>query len=314
MFTEFRLKIRKFFRKYKNIIVLVVVIWGIIFVINQVLKHQPPKEVLNTTFTPHSETLKSDSKVPEKLYEPIENVFYDYVLQCNLKNYDQAFALLSEECRNNAFDGKVENFKVYVDSLFDRQKRYSIQNYSNYGGFYIYNLRLIDDIITTGLTNQEYAFYEEKVALRQNGDKLEMFVDNYMGTDELKQAIEDDNVKIRIESRVKFYSYEIYTIRITNKTDKDVVLYDGIVGNEMYFTVGEEARIPASVDSTMWLIPGETKTFKVTLNKYYDESAKVSNVTFDKIRIMDNYTGEELTEEEETNKASKLYSISIPLN
>ena len=49
MFTEFRLKIRKFFRKYKNIIVLVVVIWGIIFVINQVLKHQPQKEVLNTT-------------------------------------------------------------------------------------------------------------------------------------------------------------------------------------------------------------------------------------------------------------------------
>ena len=65
MFTEFRLKIRKFFRKYKNIIVLVVVIWGIIFVINQVLKHQPQKEVLNTTFTPHSETIKSDSKVPD---------------------------------------------------------------------------------------------------------------------------------------------------------------------------------------------------------------------------------------------------------
>lgn len=314
MFTELRLKIRKFYRKYKNIIITVLVIWAIIFVINRILSRQPKENKLQTTVDTHTEVLKSDYKVPDKLKEPIENAFYDYVLNCNLKQYDKAYALLAEECKANVFDNDIENFKVYVDSVFNKQKRYSIQDYSNYGGFYIYNIKLIDDIITTGLTNTEYAYYEEKVALRENGDKIEMFVDNYLGTDELKRVAEDDNAKIRVESRVKFYSYEIYTIRITNKTDKDLVLYDGIIGNELFFEVGEENRTPFNVDRTMSLIPYETKTFQVTLGKFYDESAKVSAISFNKVRIMDNYTGEELTEEEETSKASKLYSISIPLN
>ena len=314
MFTELRLKIRKFYRKYKKVILIALVIWAIIFVINLILKNMKQPEVLNTTYTPHSEVIRSDSQVPKKLYKPIEDTFDEYVLQCNLKNYEEAYKLIADDCKQRVFDNSIDEFKKYVDSLFNKKKRYSIQDYSNYGNYYIYNLKLIDDIITTGLTNQEYAFYEEKVAVRQNGDKLELFVDNYMGYDDLKRVAEDDNLKIRIETRIKFYSYEIYTIRITNKTDKHIVLYDSIVGDEIYMEIGEENRIPSNVDRTMWLIPGETKTFQLTFNKYYDEKAEVSNMIFNKIRIMDEYTGEETTEEEETSKASKLYSISVPLN
>ena len=43
----------------------------------------------------------------------------------------------------------------------------------------IYYLVAIDNIIATGLTNQEFAFYEEKVGIKQNGDKIELYVNNY---------------------------------------------------------------------------------------------------------------------------------------
>lgn len=314
MFTEFRLKIRKFFKKYRKIILIVLIIWAIVFVINLILKNQPEKKVLNHTYSPHVEVLKSDYQVPEKLYGKIEDSFDDYIRECNAKNYEKAFEYIAQDCKNNVFDNDIEVFKEYVDSIFNKQKRYSIQDYSNYGDYYIYNIKIIDDIITTGLTNQEYAFYEEKVGIRQNGDKIELYVNNYLGFDDLKRVAEDDNLKIRIESRIKYYNYEVYTVRITNKSDKDIVLYDSIVGDEIYMEIGEENRIPSSVDRTMWLIPGETKTFKLTFNKYYDEKSEVQAMIFNKIRLMDNYTGEETTEEEETNKSSKLYSISVPLN
>lgn len=314
MFTELRLKIRKFFKKYKKIIIIALVVWAIVFVINLLLRNLKQPEALNTTYTPHSEVIRSDVQVPEKLYKPIEDTFDEYILQCNLKNYDKAFEFIAEDCRKNVFHDEVDEFKEYVDAVFDKQKRYSIQDYSNYGGYYIYNLKLIDDIIATGLTNQEYAYYEEKVGLKQNGDKIELYVNNYMGVDDLKRVAEDDNLKIRIESRVKYYSYEEYTVKITNKSDKDIVIYDSIVGDEIYMEIGEENRIPSHVDRTIWLIPGETKTCVLTFNKYYDESSAVTAMIFNKIRLMDNYTGEETTEEEETSKSSKLYSISVPLN
>ena len=72
------------------------------------------------------------------------------------------------------------------------------QNYSNSGGYYIYNIKIIDDIITTGLTNQEYAYYEEKLTIKQNGDKLQLCVNNYIQNTEPKKVAEDDNVKINL--------------------------------------------------------------------------------------------------------------------
>ena len=117
MFTELRLKIRKFFKKYKKIIIIALVVWAIVFVINLLLRNLKQPEALNTTYTPHSEVIRSDVQVPEKLYKPIEDTFDEYILQCNLKNYDKAFEFIAEDCRKNVFHDEVDEFKEYVDAV-----------------------------------------------------------------------------------------------------------------------------------------------------------------------------------------------------
>lgn len=117
-----------------------------------------------------------------------------------------------------------------------------------------------------------------------------------------------------MENKEEFYSFEIYSVKITNKTDKKVVLYDGIVGNELSLISGQDERNPINVKDTIILEPGETRTFEITFNKYYDESTKASEIAFNKIRIMtEQYTGTEETEEEELSKAERTYSITIPI-
>ena len=251
--------------------------------------------------------------MPDDLKSPIDDLIYDYVNKCNNKDFSGAFALLTDDCKKNVFGDSEDKFKEYAESVFPNKKRYSIQSYSNYGGYYIYNIKIIDDILVTGLTNQEYAYYEEKIAIKQNGDKLQLCVNDYMGYDDLKKIAEDDYLKIRVENRIKYYGIEIYSVKITNKTDKQAVLFDNIVGNEIFLAVGDENRVTSQVSSTIILQPGETRTFKLTFSKYYDEESAVSELIFDKIRIMSNYTGEEETEEEQTSKSERVYSISISL-
>ena len=222
--------------------------------------------------------------------------------------------MLTDECKTYVFDDSEDKFKEYVDSVFNKEKRYSIQNYINYNGNYIYNIKIIDNIIKTGLTNQTYAFYEEKVAIKQDGKNLKMSINDYMGHDDLKKLAEDDYMKIRIESRENYYSSQLYTIRITNKTEKELVLYDGIADNELTIQSEDDSRNASNVSTTIALEPGETKTFKVRFAKYYDEKTKADTISFNKVRIMNDYNGNEQTEEEELNKAEKTYSISIPIN
>lgn len=313
MFLKWRLKIRNFIKKHKGKIFFIFIVWITILAINYLLGHKKETPVLNTTYTPHDVLLKSDYDVPKELQTPVEDLIYDYINKCNNKNFSEAFVLLTEDCKKNVFQDSEENFETYASSIFKTPKRYSIQNYSNYGGNYIYNLKLIDDIIKTGLTNQEYAYYEEKIAIKQNGDKLQLCVNDYMGYDELKKVVEDDNIKIRIEERIKYYGYEIYTVRLTNKTNKDIVLFDSLVGNEIYLETGTDNRMPSKVNSTINLEPNETRTFQITFSKYYDEETEDNSIYFNKIRIMDNYTGKEETEEEELNKSEKTYSMGVPI-
>ncbi len=311
MFLKLRLKIRNFFKKHKNKILVIIVVWALIIAINFFIGMNKSGPVLNTTYTPHEEVVKGDYKVPEKLQNPIEDIIDNYVNKCNEKDYSGAYALLTDDCKRNVFGDSEENFKEYAQSIFPHKKRYSIQNYSNTADYYIYNLKLIDDIITTGLTNQEYAYYEEKIAVKQNGDKLQLSVNDYMGYQELKHVAEDDYLKIRVESKMEYYNYEVYTVRITNKTDKIAVLYDSIAGNELFATVGDENRNPSLVSTTMALNPNETRTFNLTFSKFYDTEEPITGLVFDKIRIMNEYTGKEETEEEEINKSEKVYSLTM---
>ena len=314
MFTEWRLKIRNFFRNNRRTIIIVLIIWGIIIIINILLGLRPKQQTYNITYSPHEVLLKSDFDVPEELQTPIEDLIDDYVTKCNNKQYKEAFELLTEDCRTNCFNSSLDDFTTYASSVFATPKRYSIQDYSNYGKYYIYNLKLIDDIITTGLTGQEYAYYEEKIGISRNGDKLELSVNDYMGHEDLKRSGEDDNIKIRIESLDEFYGTKIYTVKITNKTEKEMVLYDGKIENEISIVAGDDIRVPSSVSSLVYLMPMETRTFKLEFNKFYDEINKIEKIGFNKIRIMnDDYTRQEETEEEEISKAEKVYGMEIPL-
>lgn len=314
MFLKIRLKVRNFIKKHKNKLIIIILAWIIIVVINYILGHQKVQVTLNTTYAPHEVLLTSETEVPENLQSPIENLIDDYVNKCNNKDYNGAFNLLTDDCKTHVFNDSLDEFTKYASSVFPEKKRYSIQNYSNSGGYYIYNLKLIDDIITTGLTNQTYAYYEEKVAIKQEGNNLKLNVNDYMGYKELKNISEDDYLKIRIESKQQYYEHETYTVKVTNKTEKTAILYDGLVGGEIYLASGTDQRLASVVSAPLILIPGETKTVRITFAKYFDESTAADHIIFDKIRIMnDDYTGYEESEEEELNKAERTYSVSIQI-
>jgi hypothetical protein len=311
VFLKLRLKVRNFFKKYKNKIFIVLVIWIIILAINYLLGHQKQKVVLNTTYAPHNVVLLSDSEVPENLQNPIEDLIDDYVNKCNKKDYKAAYELLTEECKTHAFNNSLEKFTKYIDSIFAQEKRYSIQNYSNISEQYIYNLKLLNDIITTGLTNESYAYYEEKIAIKKENGQLKLSVNDYMGSKELKNVAEDDYLKIRIESKEQYYDHEIYTVKATNKSDKTAIIFDGLAGEEIYLVSETDRRALLNADTSLVLIPGETKTAKLTFSKYYDETIPADQIIFNKIRLLTDYTGNEPTEEEQLNKAERVYSINV---
>ena len=232
--TDFRLKIRDFFRRNKIKLIVIIVAWIGIIIVNKYLENTSEPEIPKTTYIPHTAVM-DDSVVPTKLQSPIEQLIEKYVDFCNAKDYENAFNLLTDECKKNVFSDNIDNFKEYIDSVFDTKKIYNIQNFSNKDGTYIYTVTILNDIMASGLTNEVLETYEETVVIIDNGtDDLKLSIKGYIKNENMDRMYEDDYIKINVTDLKVEYEYLTYSLTIRNKTENVIVLEDFSTTDEIY--------------------------------------------------------------------------------
>lgn len=314
--NNLKARIREFFRRHKKkIIIFALVAWLIVFIINQILKSQQNKlPAPSTTYTPHVSVYNSDDKVPEKYQKPIENLVDTYFNYCNNKEYDKAYDLITDECKKNVYP-TLEQFTQYVDHVFEgKHKIYNIQNYSIVGNKYVYNIRILDDILSNGTTDGYY-YYEEKLILIEENGNFKLSIGEFIEDKNPHIISENDDMIVEISDVYIDYDSETYTIKIKNKTDKYIVVSDNTQNTEIVLDLGEQSRKPENMMYAFFYIaPNSSETQKIKFSKYYDNGLTSKRLILNSIRVLSNYDWKTGTTEEDLNNAVKLYSLSIDLN
>ena len=309
---DFRLKVRKFFREHKRVIIIIVIIWGLIIAINYFLKgkQEPVKPI--TTYDPHSPVMDETDKVPDEYKEPINNLIDNYVNYCNNKEYENAYNLLSNEFKSK-YCNTLDGFKSYVDELFDEKKIYNIQNYSNVDNVYVYRIRLLEDILATGTTDG-YEYKEEKIAIEKENGVLKLSLNGYIGEKQLGIIAEDEYMRINIVKKDVTYEAENYTVEITNKTGNYINLLDNTESDEVVMKVNGDTRTVKGLENgNLVVLPNSKKTIQLPFDKYFDDGANADSLVFNAIRILPEFSGDKDKAKQEKDKAVKLYSLTINL-
>jgi hypothetical protein len=289
--TDLRLKIRRFIRKNQKIIVIVIIILAIIIIINRVLIKLKNTKSPTYTYTPNVSVLDSSSEVPTKVANAFEEFIEDYVGYCNNRNYVAAYNMISEDCKKNFFGNDYDSYVSYVQQKFDTTKRYAIQNYSNYDGKYIYTVKLFDDYLATGLTGQTYKYQEEKMTISYDSNKnLVVSVGNYIESKDLQYMASNDYLIVEVTDIVQKYSFAIYTIKFTNRTNYTIVIQDGNTeATEIGLIMDDEIR-GALTGDTIVLSPAQTLEVTIPFDKFYDSNLEPQGIIFNTVRVMENYT------------------------
>lgn len=312
MLAGFRLKLRNFIKKNRKIIIIVLLLWLLIIVVNQFLKNYSFEDFERTTYNEHQAIMDTGQTVPESLKQPINETIDTYFNYCNNKQYEEAYQMVSDGCKKIYFP-TLEDFKEYIDIVFDENKIYYLQNFSNYNGTYIYRMRIMEDLMATGLTNKDNLyFYEEKIALKEEENKISLSLRQYITSENIEEIYEDEYVKINIKSKDVFYEQEIYTIEVKNKTSNIVVLGDSQEANEIILQVGSELRGTDMDNLYVVIYPEETQEFSLKFTKFFDEEYLSTGLLFNAVRILPKYSGFEELKDYELSIAERLYSIEIP--
>ncbi len=319
MFTDLRIKLLHFFRKHNKIIFIVICVWAIVFFINYLLKGYKPDPELQTTYEPHTSVIDTSKTVSKNISNPIEALIEEYVGYCNEANWQKAFNMLSDSCKEYGFNNDIQEFMKYVYTKMPTPKKYAIQDYSNNANTYIYQIKYTDDLLATGLTNTTYQYTEEKMIFKKQKDgNIEMAVGNFVDFGDIKNISENNYLKVDVKSVIKYYSIEVYTIVLTNRTENTIVIADGQESGEIILTLkSSETRNRNEEDVDIVLGPNESRTIGISFPKFYDNKDDSQSITFGAIRIMEQYSGTENVAEEviqsEIQNAIAKFSVNIPV-
>ena len=279
-FTDLRLRLRHFFKKYKKVILIILISWIIIIAINHFLKGYTPEPEPQTTYEPHKSVMSDTSSTPISLREKIEDLIDEYVNYCNDGNYQQAFDMLSEECRKYEYNDDINMFKEHVLIKMPTNVKYCIQDYSNSNldglDLYVYEVRYLNDIMATGLTGEKYEYTVEKYSFYEDKKgNIQMGTGNYIYHKDVKKISENEYLKIDVIDKVANYSAEFYILK-----------------------------------------PNESKTITCDFQKFSDDGDASDRIVFSAIRVMENYSGSDANEDikqSEIENAISKFSMDVVL-
>ncbi len=313
MYTDFRLKLRDFYKRNKSKIVIILLVWFVIIVINFILKNFKGPQVPQTSYKPHT-AIMDNSEVPKKDQEPIEKLIDEYITYGNNKEYEKLYNILSDDCKKELYPN-IEDFKKYIDKVFDSKKIYTIQNYSNVDNTYIYEVNIFEDILATGLTGKEdFVVYSEKFVITKQNNKLSLSIRDFVGNTKNHQIYEDNFIKVEITDVVQSYENQKYKVKLTNRTENIIVLADRTEKYEIMLELNSENRnIQNLRDRGIYLNPYESKEIELEFVKFFDENETAKSIIFNAVRVLKSYSGLDSKRQEEMDNAVRLYSFKIEL-
>ena len=255
-----------------------------------------------------------EATVPDKVATSFETFIKDYVGYCNNRNYVAAWNLVSKECKDNFFGNDYDLFVDYVKQKFNgNTKRYAIQDYSNVNGKYIYNVKIFNDFLATGLTNQSFVFQEEKMLVSYDEDKnIVVSVGNYMGSQDLNYMASNDYMIVKVTESIEKYSYIVYKLEFINRSNYTIVVKDNMTGDmEVGMAIGNETRATSDDAVKIVLEPGKSQTVMLSFAKFYDSNTKPKGIILNSVRVMENYTGDPENVQAEIDNAVDKFGMTV---
>ena len=274
-------------------ILIVVFIILIIQAINYILKQYdddvvPTGPEIVDTSRP-SESVISGEELPEETTDTNLNVISQFVEYCNNKQYENAYNLLTQDCKDELFNTLDLFVSNYCNQIFTSTMTYQLELWHAATNTYTYRITYFtNDLLATGNANptdtkEDYI----TIITSRDGDRLN--INNFIEKDEINnsQVAEETAITIAVNDRYIYRDYEIYNITISNNTDKTILISNGIDSNDICLVDTNEVEYNSILNEVplvnLELEPGISKTIEIRFNKMYNLYRTIDHMSFKNI-------------------------------
>lgn len=283
-------KMIRFINKNRGKIVVVIAIIIFLLLIIQVLNKASIQNGKNNTSIDSNlsnevkkskDTILSDTQIQSNTTaEENYNLITTFIQHCNNHELEQAYDLLTQECKENVYSSREMFEKNYIQVVFKDKKQANIQSWTKSRDKYTYLVKLIGDIMATG--NSEGQEYEDYITIEEKEQKLN--INRYIGRQKIERIQEIENIKFEVNFVDLYKDYEIYHLKVTNPTNRQVILDNFASTTSTYIETNKETKINClnyeAGSNSFRFDAGMAKTIQLKFMKQYNTNITDKKLVF----------------------------------
>lgn len=293
--------IRYWNQNRKKIIITIAIIAFIIIlirVLNYFAKNNKGQDGNGIVIDPTKPTqsIITGTVVTEEITDNNTETIEKFVKECNEKKYENAFALLSDDCKDVVFNNNINLFiDNYYNNIFSSKKTYNIELYMNTNNVYMYKVTFYEDnLLATGGGNLNKNVEDYITVISQNGEN-KISINGFVEKKEINKSAKEKDIEIIINSKKIYKNYETYDITIKNYSQRTILLADGQDNKDICLVdtrkIEYEAYIHEIPKDNLTLRNGYKKNINIRFNKLYSVYRDIDKIEFKNIiRDYDAYT------------------------
>lgn len=227
-------------------------------------------------------TGESLSKTQTSLLALIDK-FTEY---CKNNQINEAYDLLSEECKSEMYPTVEEFQKNYYNRIFDgKAKNISTENWVGN----IYKVKFTEDALSTGIYNSKSAIQDYITVVEDEEENQRLNINGYIGKEDINKSTEAFDIKIQVLEKNQYMDFTTYTIEVTNGSKNTILLNDIENTDSMYLEDENDIKYYAYMnelsEADMRAFPGETKKVKIKYYSKYSSAKKITDIIFSEIAL-----------------------------
>ena len=285
--------------KKKILITIAVIAFVIIIIqmINKMIQMQNERDkdkvakntIIASDITKPNQSIISDNKLTQKETEEKSNFIEQFVTKCNQHKVDEAYEMLTQDCKIELYPTKQIFISNYINQIFEQEVNYQLELWYSISNCHTYRITYNKgSLLQTGGQTSNSNYIDYITLIKQNGE-YKLNINQFIGRTEINRKGENSGIEIQVNNKSIYVDYEIYHMTVQNNTQKTILLNDRKSVNH-FKLIGKSNNIFTSVISevpisSLTLNPQYRKTIDIKFNKIYMTESKVEAIQMENIYL-----------------------------
>lgn len=230
----------------------------------------------NTQDTNSEITTDTTRKNSKKLIE-------QFVKYCNNNQIEDAYGMISKDCKTVLFPN-INIFKNnYIKKIFNQNKTVKVEK-EIYGNG-IYKVTYMNNILQSGGKSDKQRI--DYIYITDEDENKVLSLNKFLYIKKIGTESKNKKLNIEVIEKQIFIDYEIYTIKITNNTENEILIANQNDVNNINLTDENDVKYSSYIDelATEILVVQQngTKTINIKFNKTFNTDRKIKYMNFNVI-------------------------------